>query len=66
MWQPIDTAPKDKSILLHIDGSIIEGEWREDLKKWKVIVLEVHGCGCCSSDDPPPSHWMPLPDLPGA
>lgn len=67
-WQPIETAPKDgTSVLLLIGEEAIQGHWvtyKNIPSEWKVISLSSHGCGCCSSDDPAPTHWMPLPVLP--
>jgi len=67
MWNSIDTAPKDGSyILLLIDDKAIEGWWYAGgypNGSWKVISLHSHGCGCCSSEDDPPTHWMALPEM---
>lgn len=68
-WQPIETAPKDGSyILLLIDDTAIEGNWYVDFGypkgKWSVAQLSSHGCGCCGSEDSPPTHWMPRPPMP--
>lgn len=63
-WQPIETAPKDgTSILLFIEGQVIEGQWG-DWEDWSVACVSSHGCGCCSSDNEAPTHWMPLPAKP--
>ncbi len=67
-WQPIETAPKDGTpVLLLYDQEAIQGHWSETDThggEWKPIWLSVHGCGCCGSDDKPPTHWMPLPEPP--
>ncbi len=73
-WQPIETAPKDGgSVLLFIDRTAIEGQWDNETRadgyvygdgKWVVDSLPSHGCGCCSYDNPEPTHWMPLPEAP--
>lgn len=74
-WQPIETAPKvtGNSIILLINGGVIEARWvewasREGTRRgeWETIVLPSHGCGCCSREDPEPTHWMPLPEPPSA
>jgi hypothetical protein len=68
MWNSIASAPKDGShILLLIDGQAIEGWWYvpkwEAEPEWEVVSMHSHGCGCCSSDNDPPTHWMPLPKM---
>jgi len=65
-WQPIETSPKDGTpILLLISGKAIQGHWMVDRwnpdGKWEVVWMDVHGCGCCSSDNEPPTRWMKLP-----
>ena len=74
-WQPIESAPKDGTpIILLVNGVAIEGRWDDQSYpdknifygdgEWDVISLPSHGCGCCSGDDPLPTHWMPLPAPP--
>lgn len=69
-WQPIETAPKDGThILLHVDGSVIEGWWYQPnydggVADWNVESVPSHGCGCCSEENPDPIAWMPLPAAP--
>ena len=67
MWNSIASAPKDGSqILLLIDGQAIEGWWYAEHYsggKWEVVSMHSHGCGCCSSDNDPPTHWMALPEM---
>lgn len=62
-WKPIADAPRDVSILLLIGSYAIEGYWDDDEDKWEVIDLPSHGCGCCSSENPEPTHWAPLPNF---
>lgn len=69
-WQPIETAPKDGTrVLLWFDGTVVSGSWNPqvDIKGnsygpggWDAETLPSHGCGCCSSDNDPPTYWMPL------
>lgn len=67
-WQPIETAPKDVSVLCY-DG--VEGYYEGKL----VEVMEFRGVGCASqlawhwhnksaNRYSRPTHWMPLPDPP--
>ena len=78
-WQPIETAPKDKEVMLSDGSRVTQGFWYE----------EEHGeylgdcggpCRCPEYDAPcepfwmsmdggftrenPPTHWMPLPEPP--
>lgn len=64
--QPMNKAPKDRPILLKIEGEWIEGEWiegkwQEDDGKWFVVTLPSHGCGCCSDKNKEPTGWAELP-----
>jgi hypothetical protein len=63
-WRPIKTAPKDKLILLLIDDQAIEGAYEKWCDEFRPMRLDSHGCGCCAGDDPPPTHWQKLPELP--
>lgn len=61
-WQPIETAPKDKEILLHVGvtvGSmlIVQGCWYSDStgdEGWIDYMGDVQNV----------THWMPLPPAP--
>jgi hypothetical protein len=66
-WQPIETAPMRKIILLFAVTDIVDGE----VKNWKMAT------GCCDhygewiwdglavrSYETQPTHWMPLPKAP--
>lgn len=59
MWNDIKTAPKNKSILLSINGKIVVGRYKLAWDAWQAEY---------SHDDygalPAPSHWMPLPEPP--
>lgn len=73
-WQPIETAPRDGTvILLFIEDHVIDGSWDRFVRQdgsiyeptsWDVARLSSHGCGCCSSENDQPTHWMPLPPPP--
>jgi len=54
-WKPIETAPKDKKILVYGSGHVYLcrlNEYRE--------CLIIGGFGSYH----PPTHWMPLPEPP--
>ena len=65
-WRPIETAPKDGTILLLTDGrDVVAGLWDAADPKYR----------WCFLDSPPalngmpdnrhgPTHWTPLPDPP--
>lgn len=61
-WQPIETAPKDGSLILTYDGCNSRVvEWWSEFKYWDYI-----GDGFYRSEfsDHDPTHWMPLPAPP--
>ncbi len=69
-WRPIETAPKDGSVILvwHVhqankyacfDSNIKKARWIDDLGEW-----QVDGIG--GNVPPKISHWMPLPPAPHA
>jgi hypothetical protein len=69
--RPMHTAPKDAPVLLFYPSGAIQGAWDEDVDwdpdtgpigGWRVIRIDQHGCGCCSSNDEQPSGWLALPE----
>jgi len=60
-WQPIETAPKDRDVLLKNHEGIFQGKWDKDTKTFDPLFMEYHGCGCCLGEDPKPTQWMELP-----
>lgn len=72
-WRPMKTAPRDGTpVLLLIEGVAIEAAWDEtpwrgrDAGEWVVATVSSHGCGCCSSSNDEPTHWMRLVKPEGA
>lgn len=71
-WKPIETAPKDRMILLgggkwgsgeEADSAIVTGHWREKTGRWISTLCE---CDNYFLDaESPPTHWMQLPAPPG-
>lgn len=55
-WQPIETAPKDRTILLA--GKWMFGEWEITADRYLATRFPFVG----GSNGP--THWMPLPDPP--
>jgi len=56
----MSAAPRDgTSILILVDGTAVQASWY-------AASLPSHGCGCCAEDDPEPTAWMPLPEVPEA
>jgi hypothetical protein len=73
-WQPIETAPKDGTLICaygiaHGDYGYTEAESTEFKIRWR---KNMAGCGMWEIDDITPryfngftpKHWMPLPDPP--
>lgn len=58
-WQPIETAPRDEYVLLHVPGEgPIVGRYVPDRNLWLSDLVEQLGIGG------EPTHWMPLPESP--
>jgi hypothetical protein len=53
-WRPIETAPKDREVLVFDEGAIIVSLWVEDEQAWWDN----------GPMRPPPTHWRPLPAPP--
>jgi hypothetical protein len=70
-WQPIETAPKDKYILLYCSRfGIIRGKWSDEQYAktprpyWRHDKTDLYGIRDTRDDQP--THWMPLPNPPEA
>lgn len=72
-WMPIETAPKDGTIVLlyrptaHKWGRVTPGKWSDEryAKKPKPFwVIWVKIGGTTESRAWAPTHWMPLPEAP--
>lgn len=64
-WQPIETAPKDKGDLLLSDGKYVTVGWYDPDFRPNGRWLSNDDEGW-HSDRPTFTHWMPLPQPPGA
>lgn len=68
-WYPIDTAPKDESVLICEDGVIAVAHWWSCISKHDGRDIGHWTTDCVSGFDwefdlRRPTHWMPLPDPP--
>lgn len=60
-WMPIETAPKDGTDILAIEGNAIyKAAWNADCECWSAF------CGQPVVSTPEPTAWMPIPAAPGA
>ena len=71
MWQPIETAPKDKDVLLYCPmRGAVRGRWNDckyatnPKPYWTHDRERLHGVINTRNDQP--THWMPLPERPTA
>lgn len=58
-WQPIETAPKNKAVIIYAIGRVGEACFVDypDLKGW-YFAADIDAMSGF------PSHWMPLPEPP--
>jgi hypothetical protein len=61
-WQPIETAPRDKSILLSEEGIVGEGYYDGESGYW--FWANTHPLNFEPCQEVFPTHWQPLPDPP--
>jgi hypothetical protein len=67
-WQPIETGPKNRKILLVIMDRVVIGEWDDDhfARKprpyWESTTGRLIGKMWSRANQP--THWMPLPTVP--
>lgn len=65
-WQPIETAPKDKRVLVWSGQEIYAAHWARhmttDDEAWVVAQWGEEGDQALVK----PTHWMPLPEAPNA
>jgi len=64
-WRPIETAPKDGTMVLLYDGNCSRFQWRIVTAYWQTAYGEpewktIGKRGSFRT----PSHWMPLPEPP--
>jgi len=66
-WRPIETAPKERDLLLTDGETVCQGGWLCQVDQG----AEYEGQKCAPSPgwwsifSIDPTHWMPLPDPPG-
>ena len=59
-WQPIETAPKDDTIILVVWLNRVQmAWWNESFHQW-----QEYPDGDFAIDDDELTHWMKLPELP--
>ena len=70
-WQPIETAPKDGSLVILYNGTVEQGNFVAKVDSGRVsnqFVFTSSWDGLdgylVSACDPQPTHWMPLPNPP--
>jgi hypothetical protein len=65
-WQPIESAPKDGTIvLLHGGRTTTAGSYQPNNKKYPWVFLEDCGPDRVNQwEEKGPTHWMPLPAAP--
>ena len=78
-WQPIESAPRDGTVILIASCFGTEVAWWEDAEptfKWRIFdSTDLTPSGCCDMEDDDrvpvngahaghPTHWAPLPSPP--
>ena len=59
-WQPIETAPKDATVLIGDAGGVHVAFWWETTTGYSGWTV----CGPAPQEQFNPTHWMPLPEPP--
>lgn len=61
-WQPIETAPKDRFVLIYDPNvnSVHVAMWTQEVEDWVPEGWDMY------SDTVDASHWMPIPEPPNA
>lgn len=57
-WQPIETAPEDRNVLIFCEHNIYIAYCTSEMKERGVFYIVETGDGIS------PTHWMPLPEKP--
>jgi hypothetical protein len=64
-WQPIETAPKNKRLLILSHGEVCIGSWAHRFASDKPYLGELTGwLDCDNYELDGATHWMPLPKPP--
>ena len=65
MWQSIETAPKDGTEVLLLEGWYIShAQWRSVYSGGKQAWVVCGTDGTCAEYVDKPTHWMPIPEEP--
>jgi len=69
MWQPIETAPKDRDVLLYCPKcGVVRGRWKAQTYHSKPKPYWTNDrerlYGVIETRNDQPTHWAPLPDAP--
>jgi hypothetical protein len=65
-WQPMETAPKDGTDVLLAAQWDKTGRWLQGIGRWNNGRYQENAVGWGWTWYAQPTHWMPLPDPPGA
>jgi len=60
-WQPIETAPKDVSVIVYADGVVGEASCPDATDRWWWAQTDEHDSWARPIY---PTHWRPLPEPP--
>jgi hypothetical protein len=65
LWQPIEPAPKVPDDWQADQPSFLVWDGKDTYCVQADLYVKDNGCGCCSSEIKA-THWMPIPEGPGA
>jgi hypothetical protein len=62
-WQPIETAPRDVSVIVYADDCVGEASRPDATGRWWWTNTDEHDIGVREIF---PTHWMPMPPPPAS